>query len=122
MGFDRWIPGARDTHITRRHRADGSGRSHPPGAMFLCMACHDVVQSQALRLDHAQSQRSSTAPGQGTGITPTRFVEDALRARLADACTRKRGFRLRLETVAGTSPTNVDIAGRDALYEVIDRA
>lgn len=56
------------------------------------------------------------------GITLTRFVEDALRARLSDARRRKRGFRLRLETVTGTSPPNVDIADRDALYEVIDRA
>ena len=56
------------------------------------------------------------------GITLTRFVEDALRARLSDAHRKKRGFRLRLETVIGTSPPNVDIADRDALYEVIDRA
>ena len=55
------------------------------------------------------------------GITLTRFVEDALRARLADTKDRKRGFRLRLETVKGTAPPNVDIANRNALYDVIDR-
>ena len=56
------------------------------------------------------------------GITLTRFVEDALRAHLSDARARKPGFRLQLKTVTGTSPPNVDISDRDALYEVIDRA
>lgn len=56
------------------------------------------------------------------GITLTKFVEDALRARLADSRTAKRGYRLRLETVTGHAPPNVDIADRDALYDVIDRA
>ena len=56
------------------------------------------------------------------GITLTRFVEDALRARLADARRRKGAFRLRLETVTGDAPPNVDIADRDALYDVLDRA
>ena len=56
------------------------------------------------------------------GITLTRFVEDALRARLAGTRSRKPPFRLRLETVTGNSPPKVDIADRDALYDVIDRA
>ena len=56
------------------------------------------------------------------GITLTRFVEDALRARLAETLDCKRGFRLRLETVTGNAPANVDIADRNALYDVIDRA
>ena len=55
------------------------------------------------------------------GITLTRFVEDALLARLADARGRKRSFRLRLTTVTGNAPPNVDIADRDALHEVVDR-
>ncbi|MDE0172504.1 MAG: hypothetical protein OYH76_01575 [Defluviicoccus sp.] len=54
------------------------------------------------------------------GITLTRFVEDALRARLADTKNRKRGFRLRLETVKGTTPPNIDVADRNALYGVIN--
>lgn len=53
------------------------------------------------------------------GITLARFVEEALRTRLADSRRRKQGFRLRLETVTGTSPPNVDISDNDALYEVI---
>ncbi len=56
------------------------------------------------------------------GITLTRFVEDALRARLAGPRGRKPPFRLRLETVTGTEPPTVDIADRDALYDVNDRA
>jgi len=56
------------------------------------------------------------------GITLTRFVEDALRARLAGAKGSKPPFRLRLVTVTGLAPPNVDIADRDALYDVIDRA
>ena len=56
------------------------------------------------------------------GITLTRFVEDALRARLAETGSRRPRFRLRLETVTGDAPPNVDIADRDALYDVIDRS
>ncbi len=55
------------------------------------------------------------------GITLTRFVEDALRARLAVARDRKAPFRLRLKTVTGHRPPNVNICDRDALYDVIDR-
>ena len=56
------------------------------------------------------------------GITLTRFVEDALRARLAAARDKTPPFRLRLETVTGNRPPSVDISDRDALYDVIDRA
>ena len=96
------------------------------------MAAHDLVKPYALHPGNAamkttlnlndQVLRQAKGGAARDGITLTRFVEDALRARLADARARKRGFRLRLETVTGTSPPNVDIADRDALYEVIDRA
>ena len=55
------------------------------------------------------------------GITLTRFVEDALRARLDAARGRRAPFRLELETVTGDEPPSVDISDRDALYGVIDR-
>lgn len=55
------------------------------------------------------------------GITLTRFVEDALRSRLAEAPAGKRPFRLKLETVTGKGPPNVDICDRDALHDVIGR-
>ncbi|MYE18955.1 MAG: DUF2191 domain-containing protein [Rhodospirillales bacterium] len=54
-------------------------------------------------------------------ITLTRFVEDALRARLAAGRDGKRPFRMRLSSVKGDQPANVDISDRDALYNVIDR-
>lgn len=53
------------------------------------------------------------------GVTLTRFVEDALRAKLAPQPNQR--FRLRLLTVQGTRAPNVDITDRDALYDVIDR-
>ena len=56
------------------------------------------------------------------GVTLARFAEDALRARLAGTRSLKPPFRLRLETVTGHAPPNVDIADRDALYDVISRA
>lgn len=56
------------------------------------------------------------------GITLTRFVEDALRARLAEPRGAVRSYRLRLETVTGHAPPNVDVADRNALYDVIDGA
>ena len=48
-------------------------------------------------------------------------MEDALRARLAEARGRNQGYRLKLEIVTGNAPPSVDIADRDALYDVIDR-
>ena len=54
------------------------------------------------------------------GINLKKFVEDALRARPAGTKDRKRCFRLRLETVKGNAPPNVDITDRTALYTVID--
>ena len=56
------------------------------------------------------------------GITLTRFVEDALRARLAGTGRRRRRLRLQLDTVTGYAPPNVDIDDRNALYEVLDRS
>ena len=54
------------------------------------------------------------------GITLTRFVENALRAKLMDASHTPPRFRLRLKTVRGHAPPNVDISDREALNEVID--
>ena len=54
------------------------------------------------------------------GITLTRYVEDALRAKIAASQTRS-AFRLTLTAVRGTRPPNVDITDRDALYDVLDR-
>ena len=64
--------------------------------------------------------RRAKACAAGSKITLTRFVEDALRAKLA-AAGAKPAFRLELKTVRGIHAPNVDIADRDALYDVIDR-
>ena len=58
-----------------------------------------------------QVLRSAEGRAARDGITLTRFVEDALRARLTDAGSRKPAFRLRLETATGDGPPNVDISG-----------
>lgn len=55
------------------------------------------------------------------GITLTRFIEDALRARLMDGDRDVRAFKLQLKTVRGHAPPNVDISDREALYDVLDR-
>ncbi len=56
------------------------------------------------------------------GITLTRFIEDALRAKLMDGDRNPRAFKLRLKTVRGHAPPNVDISDREALYDVLDRS
>ena len=54
------------------------------------------------------------------GITLTKFVEDALRAKLMTASPGPT-FKLKLRTVTGNRPPNVDISDREALYDVMDR-
>ena len=56
------------------------------------------------------------------GITLTRFIEDALRAKLMDADVDSPAFKLKLKTVRGHAPANVDISDREALYDVLDRS
>lgn len=55
------------------------------------------------------------------GITLTRLVEDSLRIRLMAQRQEKKQFKLKLLTVEGTRPPNVDIFDREALYDVLDR-
>lgn len=56
------------------------------------------------------------------GITLTRLVEDALRARLAPSTKASGAFRLKLHTVRGDSPPTVDFCDRNALYDLMDNA
>ncbi len=55
------------------------------------------------------------------GITLTRFVEDALRERLATVQRSKDRFRMQLKTVKGDRPPNVDVSDRNALCDVMDQ-
>ena len=55
------------------------------------------------------------------GITLTRFVENAMRAKLMASPRKGPGFKLKITTVKGKRPPNVDISDREALYDVLDR-
>lgn len=55
------------------------------------------------------------------GITLTKFIEDALRERLATMQHGKDRFRMQLKAIKGDRPLNVDIDNRDALYDVMDQ-
>lgn len=74
-----------------------------------------------LHLDERVLRRAKDCAARD-GVSLARFVEDALRARLASVRGTGRPRRLRLEIVTGDSPPKVDISDRDALYDVIDRA
>ncbi len=74
-----------------------------------------------LNLDDHLLQRSKRSASQ-VGVTLTRFVEDALRAKLMDDDLKRPAFKLELVTVRGSAPPNVDISDREALYDVMDRA
>ncbi|MYD31973.1 MAG: hypothetical protein F4201_05595 [Nitrospira sp. SB0677_bin_15] len=54
------------------------------------------------------------------GVTLTRFVENALRAKLMATPRKRPGFKLQIVTVKGKRPPNVDISDRDALYDVLE--
>lgn len=68
-----------------------------------------------------QVLRNAKAEAARAGITLTKLVEDALRAKLMEA-ERSETYRFEPRVVTGNRPPNVDISERDALYEVIDNA
>ena len=55
------------------------------------------------------------------GIPLRRLVEDALRARLLPRAREQAKFRLDVPIVSGTAPPAVDVADRDALYDLLER-
>ena len=55
------------------------------------------------------------------GVTLTKFVEDALREKPMTEHHRRPPFKLRMRTVRGERPPNVDVSNRDVHYGVIDR-
>ena len=55
------------------------------------------------------------------GITLTRFVENAMRAKLMATQRKGPAFKLKISTVKGKRPPNVDVSDREALYDVLDR-
>ncbi|HJN49600.1 MAG: DUF6364 family protein [Pseudomonadales bacterium] len=54
------------------------------------------------------------------GVTLTRFVEEALKAKLLPVYHQGPKFTLKPTVVEGTRSPNVDISNREALYSVID--
>ena len=68
--------------------------------------------------DRMLQEAKGRAPQQG--ITLTKFVADALCTKLM-AADRARPFKLKMRTISGIRPPNVDISDREALYDVMDR-
>jgi hypothetical protein len=55
------------------------------------------------------------------GIPLRRLVEDALRARLLPRRHDRPRFRLEVPIVHGSAPPAIDVADRDALYDLMER-
>jgi hypothetical protein len=55
------------------------------------------------------------------GVTLRAFVEDALRARMLPVIPRHKRFKLALPVIEGRRPPAVDIADREALYDLMER-
>ena len=55
------------------------------------------------------------------GISLRDFVEDALRARMLPSPAAPKPFKLKLPVVVGRRPPTLDIADRDALYDLMER-
>lgn len=55
------------------------------------------------------------------GVPLRQYVEDALRARILPTAKRRNAFKLTLPVVCGKGPPAVDIADRDALYDLMER-
>lgn len=55
------------------------------------------------------------------GKTLRELVDEALRARVLPPPRSRAPFRLKLPTVRGRQPPAVEIADRDALYDLMER-
>ena len=55
------------------------------------------------------------------GVTLTRFVEDALRAKLMPVARSAGGYRFDPPIVRGDKPPAVDVADRNDLYDFLHR-
>jgi hypothetical protein len=72
-----------------------------------------------LDMDDALMRRAKKQAA-ADGLTLRTFVEEAIRARLLPAPDPRQPFRLALPIVEGKSPPAVDIADRDALYDLME--
>ena len=71
-----------------------------------------------LNLNDVLLQRAKRRAARG-GMTLTRFVEDALRERLAADDESAPPFKLELRTVRGLAPPTVDLSDREELHDVM---
>jgi len=71
------------------------------------------LDDELLRL---AKQRAAAA-----GIPLRAYIEDALRARLLPRPRGRSKFTLDLPIVEGTAPPAVDVADRNALYDLMER-
>jgi hypothetical protein len=69
----------------------------------------------------AELLRRAKLEAAAAGITLRSFVEEALRAKLLPATPRRKPFKLALPIIEGRRPPAVDIADRDALYDLMER-
>jgi hypothetical protein len=65
--------------------------------------------------------RKAKQQAAAAGITLRTFVEDALRARLLPQPPARSRFKLNLTVIEGDRPPAVDIADREALYDLMER-
>ena len=102
---------------------DGRGyrfRRQLHGDMVTPLLSYGGLMKIALNLND-QVLRQARDLAARDGITLTRFVEDALRERLAIVQHSKDRFRMQLKTIKGDRPPNVDIDNRDAPCDVMDQ-
>jgi hypothetical protein len=65
--------------------------------------------------------RQAKSEAARTGVSLKSLIEDALRARLLPRPTRRQRFRLQVPVVEGSAPPAIDVADRDALYDLMER-
>lgn len=65
--------------------------------------------------------RQAKQQAAAAGLPLRVYVEDALRAQLLPRSRPRRAFKLKLPIVEGRSPPAVDVADRDALYDLMER-
>ncbi len=69
--------------------------------------------------DHLMRELKQRAAAEGRTLTS--LIEDAIRASLS-ATPRTGAYRLELPEVEGRRPPTVDVADREALYELLERS
>lgn len=72
-----------------------------------------------LNLDDLLLARAKRRAAHG-GVTLTRFVEDALRTKLAEDDRPRAPFKLEIRAVRGLAPPNVDLSDREELHDILD--